>query len=222
MPTLYVADNKNHRVEAFNADSGWHVMTIGKRGSDHGELDRPTDVAIEMLYSEDGVTNRDIALYVCDCDNHRVEVFSANTGNYVRSIGYGKGSKPGHLNYPQAITLQDASDDREARLYVVDNFSPRVHAFNARSGEFLQTFGEDCVITPRGLAYLQTGDKRLIYVSCTTKRMIAVFDADTYKVVREIHTGDNSIVTALNAVNTAEKPVIIYCDQSDHKIHFIH
>lgn len=221
MPTLYVADNKNNRVELFNADSGWHVMTIGKRGSEHGEFDRPTDVAVEMLTDVDGVTNTGIVLYVCDSDNHRIEVFNAITGNYIRSIGNGKGSNPGQLNYPQSIAIQDASGGSETKLYVVDHYSSKVHVFHAISGEFLHSFGEGSLKSPRGLAYAHIGDQKLIYVSCTTQKTIEVFDASTYKHIRKIQTGENSIVTSLFTAATTGKLVVIYCDQNDHKIHFI-
>jgi hypothetical protein len=222
MSSLYCADYNNHRVEIFNADSGWHVMTIGRRGNDHGEFDRPTDVVVQMP-NEQGdstSTNRDIILYVCDGDNHRIEVFNANNGKYLRSIGNGKGSNPGQMNYPQAIALQEAADGSEAKIYVVDRYSPRVQVFNALSGSFLSSFGEDCLHSPRGLAYVQSGDQKLIYVSCVTSKTIEIFDASTYKVVRTISTGNDSIVTSLCAYPTTGKPVVIYCDQNDHQVHF--
>ena len=113
------------------------------------------------------------------------------------------------MNYPQAIALQEAADGSEAKIYVVDRYSPRVQVFDALSGNFLSSFGEDYLHSPRGLAYVHSGDQKLIYVSCVTRKTIEIFDASTYKVVRTISTGNDSIVTSLCAY-----PCLLYTSPS--------
>ena len=40
---------------------------------------------------------KDSIVYVADTDNHRVEVFNANSGKYIRTIGKGKGINDGQM-----------------------------------------------------------------------------------------------------------------------------
>ena len=61
---MYVADHKNHRVQKFTPD-GEFMMQFGSYGTGKGQLNRPTDVAVDP----------DGDVYVCDWANHRVQVF---------------------------------------------------------------------------------------------------------------------------------------------------
>ena len=58
---MYVADHKNHRAQKFTPD-GEFVASFGREGSGQGELNRPTDVAVDPEGD----------VYVCDWANNRV------------------------------------------------------------------------------------------------------------------------------------------------------
>ena len=60
--------------------SGELIKCVGGRGGKEGEFNDPR-----------GVTLYDNQVFVCDCDNHRIQVFDLDL-NFVRSIGSrGKG-----------------------------------------------------------------------------------------------------------------------------------
>ena len=67
-------------------------------------------------------------VYVTDCNNHRVQSFSAD-GQFMSSFG-NKGSQPGQLYHPHGICI-DSTDT----VYVTDR-NHRVSAFS-RHGQFL-------------------------------------------------------------------------------------
>ena len=72
--------------------------------------------------------------YVADRNNHRIQKFTPE-GRFVDMFGT-KGSKPGQLNCPSGITV----DDNDL-LYVNEEANHRVSIFSM-SGEFIHCFGE--------------------------------------------------------------------------------
>lgn len=113
-----------HRVRVFDAQSGAHLMDIGKRGSGPGEFNLPRDLAI----GQDG------RLYVVDGGNFRVVVFDG-TGNYLHSFG-SVGKQYGQFARPKEIAI-----DRDGNVYVVDTAFGNFQVFNAQ-GELLMFVGD--------------------------------------------------------------------------------
>lgn len=64
---VYAVDFENHRIEVFT-NSGQFVTSFGKEGSGMGQLQRPTDVAID----------KNGTAYVVDFGNNRIQVFNAH------------------------------------------------------------------------------------------------------------------------------------------------
>jgi hypothetical protein len=75
---VYVVDTGNDRVEKFTA-AGTFISSFGTSGSGHGQLDKPTWIAI----GETGVTP---VVYVSDTGNRRIEQFDPSTGAYVGEL----------------------------------------------------------------------------------------------------------------------------------------
>ena len=103
--SLFVVDRERARVLVYG-QRGALRREFGRLGSGPGELERPTDVAV------DGDR-----VFVCDPLNHRVQVFDRD-GNFVDSIGKRRGgdrAKPTSMNAPRAITI-----DSRRRLQVLD------------------------------------------------------------------------------------------------------
>jgi len=107
---LYVVDTggvsasgETHRVRVFELPSGRHLHDIGKRGSEPGEFNLPTDVAV----AADG------SIFVVDAGNFRVQVFDRE-GKFVRFFG-ALGRRGGQFARPKELALDTARN-----VYIVD------------------------------------------------------------------------------------------------------
>lgn len=123
---LYVCDASQKHVVVFDRD-GTFLRTIGRRE----DFSRPSGLTVDP----DG--NR---VFVVDTggvqsDWHRVVVYDARTGEFLRHISK-RGSEDGELNLPREATI--AAD---GNLYVVDGGNFRVQVFTPQ-GEFLHSFGD--------------------------------------------------------------------------------
>ena len=61
---VYVSNNNVHKISVFTIE-GEHVATFGQKGSGAGDLHHPIGVCVD----------RDGFVYVCDQENHRVQIF---------------------------------------------------------------------------------------------------------------------------------------------------
>jgi DNA-binding beta-propeller fold protein YncE len=126
---LFVADTNNHRVSVFNCVSGQHIMHIGTNsythahnsginvnGTSNNSLNSPYGVCIDKA---------DDSLYVADSENHRVCVFVASTGAFVRSIG---SLENPHTSLCQPVVV--CVDSETGYLFVGDYGNNRVVVFH--------------------------------------------------------------------------------------------
>ena len=86
----------------------------GVRGSDDGQLNRPSGVAVCGA-----------RVHVADTLNHRVCEFDRATGAFVRACGGAKGAGDGELDWPSGIAAR--ADGR--RVYVADTYNHRVQVW---------------------------------------------------------------------------------------------
>lgn len=119
---LYVADTHAHDIKVFD-EAGNPVANFGERGDGKGEFNFPTFLA---LAGDE--------LYVSDTMNARVQVISADTGEFRRSLGT-RGTYVGNLVRPKGIAV-----DNEGNVYVVESYHDHLLVFNRR-GEFLMPIG---------------------------------------------------------------------------------
>lgn len=122
--TLWVTNAAAHRIEVFNAASGAHVRSIGRRGRKSGEFGSPLGMAL----TPDGL------VCVVDMLNCRVQVFDGS-GTHVRNIG-GPGDLIGTFGRPKDVAVGP-----DGTVFVTDAASQRVHVFDDR-GRPLMAFGE--------------------------------------------------------------------------------
>jgi DNA-binding beta-propeller fold protein YncE len=159
-PVAYIADQYNHRVQAFRlerdatGDPGHPVLPAGGTGDVvavptpavqwglHGDCS--TGTCADPFYNQrfnypqgiavDAITGH---VLVADDDNHRIVEFLPD-GTYVRQIGsYGVGD--GQFRFPYDVGV-DARQPRQ--LYVADNNNHRVQAFDFATLAFQRTWGQ--------------------------------------------------------------------------------
>lgn len=163
---IYVVDtgtvaNEKHRVRVFDAQSGKHLLDIGKRGTEDGEFNLPRDVVV----GPGGL------LYVTDGGNFRVQVFRTD-GTFVKTFG-SVGRQGGQFSRPK-----EAAVDPEGNLYVVDSAFGNFQIFNPE-GQLLLAVGSRGELDDRAKYMLPSGiaidgDGR-VYVVDQYYRKVEVF-----------------------------------------------
>ena len=124
---MYVADAGNNCIQVFDVDSGAHLRIIGTgvAGSGVGQLDHPFGITLQEPTPGSGSPS---LLYVADMGNDRVQVFDADTGAHVRTIGAGEGNEVGEMCQPSSVTLHPGGNDT-LLLFVAEYGNGRVQVF---------------------------------------------------------------------------------------------
>ena len=119
----YVTDRLPHCLVKLNK-AGEILKTVGTPGRDHGEFNDPRGVAV--------IGDR---VFVCDLNNHRLQVFTKERLEFVKTIGsQGKGDE--HFDRPVDIT-----QDELGNMYVCDYGNNRVKLLN-KQGDFQLSFSK--------------------------------------------------------------------------------
>lgn len=154
---IYVADVGAHQVLGFDA-RGERVVCFGRRGSQAGEFNYPTWLAVDAAGD----------LYVTDALNFRVQILDAQ-GQVLGGFGR-QGDGSGLLARPKGIAV-----DADGHIYLVDALFDAVQLFD-RSGQYLMVFGSrghspGHFWLPAGVAL--DGDR--IYVADAYNQRVQVF-----------------------------------------------
>ena len=120
---LYVTDVMHHEVHVLDKSTGDTLLRFGGRGSEPGEFNNPTNLALAD----------DDTLYIVDTINFRVQQFTLE-GEFIRAFGEA-GAVPGTFSRPKGISV-----DRDGHIYVVDAAFENVQVF-AQDGGALMFFG---------------------------------------------------------------------------------
>ena len=126
---------------------------VGREGGKEGEFDDPR-----------GLTLHDNLVYVCDGNNHRIQVFDLDL-NFVRSIG-SRGSGRGEFDAPF-----DVKFDTAGNMYVAELGNERVQVMDS-SGRFIREFGRGKLSFPSGLLIAD----KYVYVSDFSGHCIVVYE----------------------------------------------
>ena len=127
--TLYVVDtggieSDSHHILVFDALNGNHIKTIGKRGTQAGELNIP----LQATVTPNG------KIYVVDSGNFRVQAFNTD-GSSSHTFG-SIGRKSGQFSRPKGI-----ASDSAGNIYVVDTAFGNLQIFTD-SGKLLLFIGD--------------------------------------------------------------------------------
>ena len=117
---IYV--NSEHKLQKFTS-RGKLIKCTGEKGKKEGEFDDPR-----------GLTLYNNKVYVCDCNNHCIQIFDLDL-NFVLSIG-SRGKGRGEFNQPYDIKFDTAWN-----IYVAEWGNKRVQVMD-KSGKFIREFGE--------------------------------------------------------------------------------
>ncbi|XP_077979973.1 tripartite motif-containing protein 2-like [Glandiceps talaboti] len=141
---VYVVDHAADCIRMYRYDSTCqYIGSFGSRGSGPGQFNCPCYLVISQ-----GM------LFVTDCFNHRVQVFTTS-GQFLYSFGH-PGTKDGQLNYPIGIAV-----DKDRYLYVSD--SSRIQKFDS-SGQFVCRIDsdKDGLNKPHGIALTDDEPCRIV------------------------------------------------------------
>ena len=95
---------------------GTFIYNFGRKGTEEGELCRPTGVAV----TPEG------RVIVADRDNHRMQIFSKE-GKFISKFG-SKGDGDGQLNDPHGVAVS-----RDGSVVVADFRNNRIQVFGGNN-----------------------------------------------------------------------------------------
>ena len=156
---IYVSNY--HKLQKFTS-TGELIKCVGREGGKEGEFDGPR-----------GLTLRDNLVYVCDTNNHRIQVFDLDL-NFVRSIGSHGSGRGGP---------SDVKFDTAGNMYVADG---RVQVMDS-SGRFIREFGRRKLSRPLGLLIAD----KYVYVSEFRDDCIVVYETSGQYVTSFGRYGEN-------------------------------
>ena len=148
------ASSYNGFVQVFSED-GTPVRRIGSKGNGNGEFRCPWGLLL--------VGDR---LYVSDNNLHRVQYFSATTGQYIGQFGC-NGKENGQFSSPRGM-----STDGKGNILVADYNNNRVQVFK-EDGTFVQVI--KCDGNPTDVAVDNEGK---IHVTIHNQNHVQVFSPD--------------------------------------------
>ena len=138
-----------HKLQKFTS-TGELIKCVGRKEGKFDDLG--------------GLTFRDNLVYVCDSDNHRIQVFDLDL-NFVRSIG-SHGSGRGEFDEPFYVKFDTAGN-----MYVAEWGNERVQVMDS-SGRFIREFGRGKLSVPSGLLIAD----KYVYVSNYSGHCIVVYE----------------------------------------------
>ena len=147
---IYVSSD--HKLQKFTS-SGELIKCVGQRGSKEGEFKDPR-----------GVTLYDNQVYVCDRENHHIQVFDLDL-NFIRSHGKGRGE----FNAPF-----DVKFDSGGNMYVAEYGNRRVQVMDI-NGRFIRAFGQEGKGQLRGPSALHIIEN-FVYVADYIGHCIVVYE----------------------------------------------
>ncbi len=162
---IYVVDaggveSQRHRIEVFDG-TGQHLATIGRRGSEPGEFNLPSDIAV----APNG------ELYVLDSGNFRVQVLTPE-GTPLRHWG-SVGNQYGQFARPRSIAVSD-----DGLVYVGDTMFGNVQIFDDRGALLLPIGSGSEQDTPGGfglLAGIDVDETGRLYAVDQLHRKVEIF-----------------------------------------------
>jgi sugar lactone lactonase YvrE len=161
--SVWTVDRTNCVVKVYD-DQGNLKRSFGSQGSDTGQFQGPTSIALSHPKSIPGdTTNTQLTpmlCFVCDKGNHRIQVFDT-TGHYLSSFG------TDNLLQPTAIAM-----DTNNCTFVADAQAHAILAYSPSGRHYLTIRSED-TLTP--IAATLSKDNGFIYAIDQAHNVIAKY-----------------------------------------------
>ena len=162
---LYVVDNGNNRVQAFNiqvSDDNTVTATplrqFGSSGTGDGQFSFPTGVAVDSTGK----------VYVSDGSANNIQVFNSD-GTFFKKFG-SEGTGNGQFDFPNDIEI-----GADGRIYVADTSNHRIQMFDNNLNH-LATFTHvtpgTAFVGPRGIAI---GANNNLYITEPSSNRVRIF-----------------------------------------------
>jgi len=189
---VYVADQTLNCIKKFTL-GGKFINQIGTKGTADGEFRSPCGILLSAIES----------LFVCDSNNHRIQVFHNDLFTYA----FGQhGTGPGYFDKPEDLAMNYHQD----KLFVTsDN---RVQVFTL-SGQFLEKFGNLVGIpyklqSPTGICCSTDGH---VLISSYGTHCVLVFkeDGTFVSVIKGTHQGKEQFVFPAGVLVRSNGSIVI-------------
>ena len=174
--SLYVNDIHNNKVHRINLSDGTYIGSTGSKGCGEGQFNHPNG----LCFAQDN------HLYVCDSDNHRIQVFDQDL-KFCRTFGE-MGTDSGCFLWPSNVASTSTKDGK-VLLYVSEVYNHRVQCVTAAGVHvrFIGSWtGESRLRRPNILhthsSYLFVSDDRGVIVFTTSGEFVTRFATELYKV----------------------------------------
>jgi sugar lactone lactonase YvrE len=133
---VYIADTNNHRVRKVTAGTAI-ITTLAGTGSAGFLGDGGPATGAQLNYPSGLAVNAAGDVFIADQNNHRIRRVAAGTGLITTVVGSGTPGYGGdggvataaHLDYPNAVALDDAEN-----LYIADTYNHRIRKVAASTG----------------------------------------------------------------------------------------
>ena len=152
---LYVADGQLHCIQKLTMN-GQFVSQFGSLGTAEGQFKGPHGL----------VSSQSELLFICDCNNHRIQVF--NDGLFSYTFGQ-HGKEPSSFDCPRDLTLNNNED----QLFITDSNNNRVQVFTA-GGQFLRIFTDVSFKLQRPIGIFHIPDNHVL-ISSVDSHVVLVF-----------------------------------------------
>ena len=174
--SLYISDLLNHKIHCFKLEDGSYVASTGSRGSERGQFNRPNGLCV----AQDGL------LYVCDSENHRIQVLN-ETFRVCSAFGE---MGTGRCCFLWPSNIASSCEDETVRLYVSELHNHRIQCLTS-AGDHIRFLGSqgsgDCQLSRPNIlhihrSHLFVSDDRGVVVFTLSGEFITRFATELCKV----------------------------------------
>ena len=194
---ILVADCHNHSIKIFSRE-GKFIKSFGCFGSRNGQLNNPTDIAIN-----------DGKIYVCDKDNSRIQCFTSE-GAFLTKFFRGSTQ----LKRPWGLCI-----DCKGRVVVADTKNNQIQVFSS-DGNSVKSFGkEGSGENEFQQPYFVTSHSNgRIYVTDNGNHRVQVFDED-YSYLFQFGGEDEALrLRYPTGITTDNEGHVIVADQCNSRL----
>ena len=164
---IVLVDKNHSRIQLFTVDGKFLKSTSGKKGTRLGEFSRKiAGIAVHP---------RTDMIYVCDCDNNRIQILNSELTSIGEFGSFGCQMKETEETEAKFYRPFSLDFDDEDYVYIVDRYNSRIQKLTLE-GKHVLNFGNEVLCDPQGLTVDRHAKK--VYVSNWKDHSVAEFSTD--------------------------------------------